>query len=241
MSDMFNERNLSKIADWLVEEGFIQVPEEAEGHPERETLKQLLEGYTQDLAKGYRLILQALEERPGGEELKQQYAIPEDKVSTLHNPTQAAQLWEEHGVLQGILGYSGDQMAEMHKIGVSAIDAKRCGDGAAIFFYLIYLNQNIPWFWHQLGRAYQGQQELDHATYAYSVAINLEPGTLDLYLSAVRCCIEAKEYERADGILQYGINRARVDEWSHESHTLINQLEGLRKCVWQEQTKRKAA
>ncbi|MDP1834576.1 MAG: hypothetical protein Q8K75_01490 [Chlamydiales bacterium] len=200
MKKLFKASSLKGINDWMLDEGLL------ENDPERKALRQPLEEFTTNIAAGYRSLV----------EKDKKFTLPDAQVKKLKNPEKASDLWSEHVVLQGIMGITPDIMTEMFEHACDLDHEKRHGEAINVLWYLIYLNPYVGWFWHQLGRCWEVINENEHAIYAYSVAINCEPFAADLYRDAVRCLLNSREVDRALALLEFSIQRIKIDSGNHQ-------------------------
>lgn len=235
---MFKETQMKTIHNWLKSEGFFESdqPTEEKGgqEPERELIQKLLETYTMDITDGYKTVLQTLAKRGKGGALLEEYRISSALIDELAEPRKSMDLWSENIVMQGLLGYTGQQMGEMYQMARDLYHNKEAERARKVCLFLLYLHPYIPWFWQLLGRCWQLQGDTAYASYAYSVAINLEPRSLDLYKDIVSCLIEQEEWDHAESVVQYGLDRLQLHEGEEELQQLEKALRGMSKAITQE-------
>ena len=107
----------------------------------------------------------------------------------MRHPSEASQLLKEHGVLQGVLGVSGQAMGT-HEFRLLRIffEQKKYEQTSWVLQYLLFLNPYICWLWQQLAHCCQAQNRWDEAEWALGVALNCGPDEPDLYRLAVQAC-----------------------------------------------------
>lgn len=229
MKNVFSASTVKGLSEWMVAEGFIEPLKKNKplGQRDRDGIRQLLEGFTGQVAEGYRVVIKHIGELPNGNLRLATFRMPSKLIKQMRNPKTAMAQWSEHLVMQGILGFSGETMAEVYEIAKSLHHERRYDEAINVYLYLIYLNPYVAWFWQGLGRSWKAALEFVSACYAFSVAINCEPLSLELYRDAVNCYLDMNEYTSADLLLQHGIDHAR----EMQAPTLLNQLESIRTYV----------
>lgn len=141
---------------------------------------------------------------------------------------QLARLLKASKPLQEICGYTSEMMKGIYQLGIDLYrskDYKMCSD---VNTFLVCLNPYISWFWQMLGKSYQAQEMFPEALYAFEVAINCNIYNFDGYLDAVRCCIQAKQFEEATRVIEYGISSVNVSDFPQQLDELKKNLEKLK-------------
>lgn len=144
---------------------------------------------------------------------------------------QLARLLKASRPLQEICGYTSEMMTGIYQLGLDLYrskDYKLCGD---VYTFLASLNPYICWFWQMLGKCYQMQEMYFEALYVFEVAINCNIYNFEGYLDAVRCCVQAKQFEEAQRIVDYGFNAVNLSDHPQQFEELKNNLEKLNRQV----------
>ena len=206
-SHIFSAATVTGVCDWLIQEGLLDLSRlgQHRGHPERRVVRTCLDSWNRAVARGYRLVLEEVGSRVGGQQALPHFKIDSAAVDRLHDSEHFRQSMETGVVMQAVLGYSGGAMAEAFEIAHWYVEGHRLAEAADIYLWLIYLNPFVGWFWQGLGDCWHQAEQCDEAFYAYCVAINCDLYEPRLYRSACQCCMDRGNYGKARELLARGI------------------------------------
>lgn len=144
---------------------------------------------------------------------------------------QLALLLKSGKPLQEMCGYTSDMMTGIYQMGLDLYRSKDFNLCTDIYTFMISLNPYICWFWQMLGKCFHMQERYLEALYAFEVAINCNIYNFEGYLDAVRCCVQAKEFNEAQRIIDYGINAINTSDHPQQFEELRTNLEKLNKQI----------
>ena len=102
---------------------------------------------------------------------------------------------------------------------------KKLKEASNALVFLMMLKPFISGCWITLGDLWTEMNQYDDALYAYLVAINCAPFTLEPYQYAIRFCLAHERKQEALRILDYGIDLTTTNELRNEEenkHYLIS-------------------
>lgn len=108
----------------------------------------------------------------------------------------------ENKTPQEIWGLSDERVEKMYQFACDLYDEKRYKDAANLFMLLTTLNPHRFTFWKALGFSIQQQCDYAPALLAYECALELDPGSAELYPYYIRCLCELNRREQALVLLQ---------------------------------------
>ncbi len=167
---MTEEPNLSAeslaiLSDWLTE-GPIGLPKPEQDLMEALALKKLLDEHSASVSQGYHLVMNEINSDPSMKDRINDFRIDIKIIRQMRHPSEASQLLKEHGVLQGVLGVSGQAMGTMVQIAQNFFEQKKYEQTSWVLQYLLFLNPYICWLWQQLAHCCQAQNRWDEAEWA---------------------------------------------------------------------------
>lgn len=237
-----NVSPLEVLADWLVAEGMVNPEEMQQKDPNWKSHLQKEIGtslaiQTELIKAGYLVILDEVKHRFPAKEHKR-FHISSKSEKNIFSKKAEKMSEAQRMVLYPMLGLTKETVKDIYAIGRDLIHQERWAHATQAFNFLNWLHPFVPWFWLELGKSWEKQNELGLALYAYGVAINLSPTTPELYRYAVNGCIQLGDHQRAKEIIHYGIDSCRVAEWSHDSLQHLNELEAMLHAVEKLETKK---
>ena len=111
--------------------------------------------------------------------------------------------------MQEILGFSDETLVRYYEAARNILDEGRFSDAIDSFYFLTVLNPYLAYLWQGLALSYQSNHEYKQALSAYTVVTHLEGKKIFPYMMAVQCCIEMKEFDRAQEILARALQYAK--------------------------------
>jgi tetratricopeptide (TPR) repeat protein len=236
-----NISSLDVICDLLITEGILHLDDVAGNDPNwRENLQSQI-GTTiaihDELVRaGYQLVLEEASHRFSVKEQKR-FVLSSKSAKNLQSKKVKKMSQAQQMVLYPMLGLAKETLKDIYGIGRDLLHQERYADATRVFTYLIWLHPLVSWFWLELGKSWEKQDELTLALYAYGVAINEAPTVPELYRYAAHACIKIGDLQRAKAIITYGIDSCRIAEWSHDIMQHLNELEAMLLAVEKLETK----
>ncbi len=203
----FTEESAAMLGDWLRDSQIVDLPKPEQDQAEARALKKLLDDYSAAISKGYHLVMHEIASDPVKKNHLNDFRIDTNIIKQMHNAEDASKLLQEHGVLQGVLGISGETMGEMNRIACNLYDQKKYDQACWILQYMLFLNPYVCYLWQELGLCCQALNQWDEAFWAYGVAINCDPHEKETYSLAVKASLDLKDYEKAREFVQGGLDR----------------------------------
>lgn len=173
----------------------------------KKKIEEKLVHFKKSFARGYELILDQafhLSEKTGipaqDFELKISPQLDEHAYKTI-----LVNALKEKTPLQCCYAYTGDMMAAIYELAVELYKDKKYTQSSDVLQFLITLNPYVCWFWQLLGRIEQAQHRWKEALYIFEIAIGSDPENLECYEDAIKCCLQAGNYEEGVSILDRGL------------------------------------
>lgn len=236
-----NISSLDVLCDWLLSEDILHLDDVASTDPNwKENLQSQigtsLAVHDELVRAGYLLVLEEAAHRFSAKEQKR-FVLSSKSTKNLQSKKLKKMSEAQRMVLYPMLGLAKETLKDIYDIGRDLLHQKRYGDATRVFTYLIWLHPLVSWFWLELGKSWEKQDELALALYAYGVAINEAPTVPELYRYAAHACIKIGDLQRAKAIINYGVDSCRTAEWSHDSIQHLKELEEMLLAVEKLETK----
>ncbi len=199
-----SNRGLTRVAEMLVEEGFIDGSslDSKNKHAGRDVLRVCLESYMDAIGKGYRQVLQGVQERWGQKRLGE-FVIDDATLDKLRDGDFHGK--EFNGALQESLHYSDEAVQVAYDLAVELRGRGQWTEAASIFVFLLYLDPRVSWFWQGLGDCWQQENQWEAAQFAYGTAVNCDPTNPQMYRSYCNCFLEMGEKGKAQAAIEWGL------------------------------------
>ena len=229
---LFTEESAAVLGNWLRDAEIVDLPKPiGQDQAEALALKKLLDDYSAAISKGYHLVMHEISSDPVKKYQINDFRIDTHIIKQMRNAEDACRLLQEHGVLQGVLGISGEAMGDMYAIAHNLYEQKKYDQASWVLQYLLFLNPYICFLWQALGRCTQALRQWDESLWAFGVAINCDPREQETYRLAVEACLELKDYEKAREFVQTGLDRYQR-ALPHQKNEIKEYLEALKEHIY---------
>ena len=233
-SKLFSDESVASFSDWLKENHLVDLAQPQHEDQESLALKKLLEEYSAIISHGYHLVMSEIASDPTKKARINDFRLKTNIIRQMKNPADAGELLKEHGVLQGVLGITGESMGDMYCIAENFFEQKKYDQASWILQYLLFLNPYLCWVWQKLAQCAQAQNQWGEAVWALGVALNCDPKEPELYRLAVDACLEAKEYDQAKEFVQFGLEHSQKLIHQEKALEIRQFLEGLMEYIQQQ-------
>lgn len=196
-----------------------------------QSLKHIVKQFKDSFFKGYQLVLDNASR--GNFHLPQEHYELKPVKNENQSELSIASIHEmaHDSSLQETFHYSPRMMHEIYDLGCEYYQSREFEKCADILLFLVVLNPSIYAVWQVLGSAFEEQNKLQEALYAFSVSINCKPLKIEGYRNAVRCAVKSRELDTAHKLIDYGLDMAKNAEDVKEANALIAGLKEIKLLI----------
>jgi tetratricopeptide (TPR) repeat protein len=149
----------------------------------------------------------------------------------LDNTSDLDLILEKDRPIQDILGFSRDSVAMLFEHAIGFLQMNRPDEAVLSFQLLTKLNPYIADFWLGLGIAYFNSEEYPKAQEALMMALALDPSRFEVYSYAIDCCIEMKNFQQAEALLEEAISYAKKHRRDEECLFILHESSKLKEKI----------
>ncbi|MDB6081814.1 MAG: scc3-C [Chlamydiia bacterium] len=127
-------------------------------------------------------------------------------------------------LVQDLLGFSGEKLGMLFEKSIMLLQQNRNEEAVKAFELLTQFNPYVADFWLGLGIAKYVLEEYKPALLAILVAQTMDPSRAEPYLYAIDCCLELKDFQQAQSIIDQGFKYAKKHVKQADSQLLLKEL-----------------
>jgi len=125
---------------------------------------------------------------------------------------------------QDLLGFSAERLGTLFETAVGLLQQHRYDEAVQGFDFLTRVNPYVADFWIGLGLAHLAREAYKPALGSFMAAQTMDPSREEPYTYAVDCCLEMKDFDQAQAILNQGLRYAKRHPLSDDSKSLLREL-----------------
>lgn len=169
----------------------------------------------------------------------ERFVISDEVMEQLTSGDVIDEQMAEGKTIQQIFGFEDDVALVFYEAAASILEQKRIQDAINGFVFLTTLNPYVPSFWMGLGMSHQLNNEYDAALFSYGMALSIDGTQIYPYIVVAQCCMEMRDFEQADSIIDAADKYAREHQDDEFSAKLIGDAKAAKAYIWEKKMKSK--